>query len=144
MVNCSHGSGAAVTMTHEQKKLMALFTRLVDAPLQLFPHAGGRLNATDRQGVYVIYSSRNRVLHVGRTPKAARGIYQRLTNHLQNQSSFTTKYLAGDGARLRRGCKFRCLVVKNPRHRALLEAYAIGRLCPAHIGDGARSSVRPR
>jgi hypothetical protein len=124
-------------MTHEQKQLRALFVKLTRAPLQLFPRPRRRLDAPDRQGVHVIYSPRGQVLHVGRTPKGIGGIRQRLNNHLHNASSFTTKYLKGDGAKLRRGCKFSCLVVKNTRHRALLEAYAIGRLCPAHIGDGS-------
>jgi hypothetical protein len=32
--------------------------------------------------------------------------------------------------------KFRCVVVENPRLRALLESYATGQLCPAHLGLG--------
>jgi hypothetical protein len=57
-------------------------------------------------------------------------------HHLHNASSFTAKYPDGHGARLRGGYTFRCLAVKEPRRRALLEAYAIGFLCPAHIGLG--------
>src|SRR5262249_12513613 len=84
---------------------------------------------------YVIYSSTGKVLHVGRTLRGLLGIRQRLTNHLQRQSSFTMQYLKGDSSKLR-SCKFRCLVVTNPRKRALLEAYATGYLCPAHLGLG--------
>ena len=124
-------------ITHEQKKLRALLAKLRHAPLQAFPAAHERIDAPEGLGVYVIYNARRQVLHVGRTPKGVGGIRQRLKNHLHNASSFTTKHLNGDGSKLRRGCSFRCLVVKNPRHRALLEAYAIGCLCPAHIGDGS-------
>jgi hypothetical protein len=57
---------------------------------------------------------------------------------MATQSSFTLKYkpLKKDGSCLREGYKFRCLVVQSQRQRALLEALAIGRLCPAHLGLG--------
>jgi hypothetical protein len=102
------------------------------------------MDAPDLQGVYVIYNARGKVLHVGRTPKGAKGLHQRLSNHLHGASSFTIKYLEGHGARLRRGGTFRYLVVASPRLRALLEAYAIGSLCPAHLGVSAASVTKPR
>lgn len=120
----------------EATKVRKLFKKLIRSQLQAFATARKKLIAADGQGVYVIYNPRGKVLHVGRTPRAKGGIAQRLRNHMLNQSSFTTKYLKGDGSILRDRHKFRCLVVKNPRHRALLEAYAIGCLCPAHIGLG--------
>jgi hypothetical protein len=124
---------------HEFNKIDGLFRKLIRAPRRKFPPLGGRLEAPDRQGVYVIYSPSNKVLHVGSTPRARKGIAQRLRNHIASQSSFTLRYLNRDGSRLRNGYGFRCLIVASARQRALLEAYAIGRLCPAHIGLGRRT-----
>jgi hypothetical protein len=62
--------------------------------------------------------------------RGKRGLYQRLNNHLQGASSFVIKALDG----------YRCIAVENNRLRAFLEAFAIGHLCPDHIGDGAALS----
>jgi hypothetical protein len=129
-------------MSREQKAIKTLFVELTRSPLQTFPEPRGRLDTPNEQGVYIIYDPRGRVIHVGRTPSGDGGLRQRLNNHLHGASSFTVKYLKGHGAKLRRDPKrnrnhqYRCLVVKNPRHRALLEAYAVGFLCPAHVGLG--------
>ncbi len=123
-------------MTREQETVKALFTELMHSPLQTFPARRGELKAPVRRGVYVIYSPRKKVVHVGRTPKAKGGIAQRLRDHMSGASSFTTQYLKKQGSKLRGRYKFRCIVVGGRRRRALLEAYAIGRLCPAHIGLG--------
>jgi hypothetical protein len=121
---------------YERRKIDKLFVSLNRAPLREFPAPRKRLDAPTRQGVYVIYSPSGKILHVGSTPRAKKGIAQRLRNHMATQSSFTIKSLGKDGSRLRRGYKFRCLIVPGQRQRALLEALAIGRLCPAHIGLG--------
>ena len=124
-------------MKRESKAVSALFAKLMQAPLQKFPEPRQKLNAPDRQGVYLIYGPRGKVLHVGRTPRAKGGIAQRLRSHLSGNSSFAIRYLDRDGSILRDKHKFRCLAVANPRRRALLEAYAIGHLCPAHLGLGS-------
>jgi hypothetical protein len=118
----------------ELGSLKRVFGELKKAPLTNFPPARKRMEAPDAQGVYIIYSPQGRVLHVGRTPRGKKGLRQRLNNHLHAGSSFTLRYLDGHGARLRNGYKFRCLAVESPRLRALLEAYATGMLCPAHLG----------
>jgi len=123
-------------MTPDQKAVRALYSELMRSTPQTFPVRGEKLHAPDRQGVYVIYDSRDNVVHVGRTPKAKRGIAQRLRNHMAAASSFTNMFLEGNGSKLRGKYTFRCIVVENPKHRAFLEAYAIGHLCPAHIGLG--------
>ena len=115
------------------KKLFGAFKR---APLTEFPPAKGRLDAPDLQGVYVIYSPRGKVLHVGRTLRGKKGLRQRLNNHLQAGSSFVIKHLDSKGSKLREGYKFRCLPVRDDRKRALLEFYALAHLCPEHIGLG--------
>jgi excinuclease UvrABC nuclease subunit len=120
----------------EQNKVTALFEKLTSAAVHRFPKSGEKLDAPIEQGVYVIYSPREQVLHVGRTPSGRKGLRQRLGNHLHGASSFTIRYFNGQGSTLRSGYVFRYLVVKDPRQRALLEAYAIGRLCPAHLGIG--------
>lgn len=50
--------------------------------------------------------------------------------------------MTGMSYKLRGGYGFRYLTVKNPRQRALLEAYAIGVLCPAHIGLGEEALAK--
>ena len=94
------------------------------------------MEAPEAQGVYLIYGPKGRLLHVGRTPRAKRGLAQRLRDHLNGASSFVNQYLGGVGYRLRQGYAYKFLVVRNRRHRAILEALAIGALCPAHIGLG--------
>jgi hypothetical protein len=131
------------------KKVQAKFEKLKQAKRYRFPDPQGRLDdAPTEKGVYVIYGPRNIVLHVGGTPRGKRGIRQRLSNHLHKQSSFTEKseYLKDHGGRthkkrcayVREHCKYSYLVVDGGKHterlRALLEAYAIGHLCPDHIG----------
>ena len=123
-------------MTRNQKNVRAFYTKLIRSKHTKFPSRGEKLHAPNRQGVYVICDPRGAVVHVGRTPKAKHGIAQRLQNHMAGASSFTEKYLKGHGTRLRGKYTFQCLVVKNKKLRAYLEAYAIGRLCPAHIGLG--------
>lgn len=123
-------------MTRNYRTVRALFATLLRAPLQKFPQHREPLNAPRGKGVYVIYDPKGKVVHVGRTPKARGGLGQRLKDHMSGASSFTAHHLKKDGARLRGGYKFRCLVVPDRWLRAYLEAYAIGRLCPAHIGLG--------
>ena len=101
-------------------------------PMQSFPKARSTPNAPKKGGVYVIHGPTGTVLHVGK----GCDISQRLHDHLFNRSAFTTKYLSGNGRILRKGHFFRCLVVSDARKRALLEALAIGKLCPKHIGHG--------
>ncbi len=131
--NCSE-------MTSEQKTVRAQFNELRRAPLYTFPAPRKKLDAPDRLGVYLIYSPQDKVLHVGRTYRGKSGLAQRLRNHMAGASSFTSQYLKGHGSKLRDGYKFRCLVVEDPRLRALLEAYAVGCLCPAHIGLSQHAS----
>jgi hypothetical protein len=128
--------GGTPMSNRERNAIRTLFTKLRRSRLEKFPEPHGRLKASDKQGVYIIYDPRGKVLHVGRTPSGAGGIRQRLGNHLHNASSFTNKYLKGHGEKLRGTHSYRCSVVENQRRRALLEAYAIGYLCPAHIGLG--------
>jgi hypothetical protein len=121
-------------MTRDQRIVRALFAQLRRAPLKKFPKLREALDAPTGLGVYMIYDPEGRVAHVGRTPRAAGGIAQRLRNHMGGASSFTRKNLKGDGSKLRGKYRYRCIEVKTKRHCALLEAYAIGSLCPMHIG----------
>lgn len=125
--------------SREQDRIEELFKALVKASRIRFPVRRAALEATKGQGVYLIFSPKGRVLHVGMTPRAQHGIWQRLRGHLATQSSFTYTYMKANGSKLRSGYFYSYLVVKNRRQRALLEALAIGRLGPAHIGH---SSVR--
>ncbi|WP_155809323.1 hypothetical protein [Bradyrhizobium sp. URHA0013] len=124
--------------TKDAGSVRSLFTELKKTKPKAFPKVGMRLEAPNEQGVYVIYSPSGKVLHVGRTYRGTNGLRQRLANHLHAASSFTEQYLKGHGARLRSGYKFAFLAVPQPRQRALLEALAIGLLCPAHLGLGEK------
>lgn len=75
---------------------------------------------------------------MGRTTRAQNGLRQRLFGHLNGRSSFTRVFFARDGSQLRAGYRYKVLVVSDPRIRALLEAYAVGRLCPQHLGLGLK------
>jgi hypothetical protein len=122
----------------EPQRIETLFRKLRRAEIKRFPPSRKSIDAPDLKGVYITYDPDGKVLHVGSTPRARKGIRQRLCDHLASQSSFTQKWFKGrrKGARLREGYGFGYLPVAEPRHRALLEALAIGRLCPAHIGHG--------
>jgi hypothetical protein len=131
-------------MRTELDNVKAKFAELIHSPLRCFPQSGARFTETNKRGVYVIYGPRGKVLHVGGTPRGKRGIFQRLFNHLHGQSSFTNKsqfLKKHGGSRLkdrytyvREHCTYRCLPIQNERLRVVLEAYAIGHLCPDHIG----------
>jgi hypothetical protein len=124
-------------MRGEPKAVKAKLHQLLRMPMVRFPAAGERLDVPDVHGVYIIYDLKGRVAHVGRTIRGKRGLYQRLNNHLQGASSFVIKALSGHGRRLREGYKYRWIAVEDSRLRALLEAFAIGQLCPEHLGDGS-------
>jgi hypothetical protein len=70
------------------------------------------------------------------TVRGRKGLRQRLNNHLHGASSFVFKAFKGKGAKLREGFKFRLIAIEDHRLRALLEAYAVGQLCPDHLGHG--------
>ena len=127
-------------MSRESSTIRELFGRLRAAPQIPFPAVGKRLAVPDTHGVYVIYAPRGAVLHVGRTLRGKRGLQQRLNNHLHGASSFTNQYLDGNGTKLRGTHKFTFLEVANARTRALLEAFAVGTLCPKHLGVGENAA----
>ena len=128
----------------ELKQLQRLFGRLISMPRYKFPLAGGSITAPTDKGVYVIYGPRRKPSHVGGTPRARNGIAQRLRDHLAGRSSFVIKYLDSDPSRLRGCYEYQCLAVPDKRIRALLEAYAIGQLCPAHIGHGLEQDAHEK
>jgi len=121
-------------MTTESKKI----ERLLAQPQITFPERGQPLAAPCAQGVYIIRKDR-RVMHVGRTVRGKKGLYQRLRNHLSGQSSFTKTSLGGRGHELRGVYTYQYLEVEDARQRALVECYAAGVLCPAHLGVGQGS-----
>ncbi len=120
----------------EPERIRELFILLLQSPIQNFP-TRGKLTENEvscEKGVYIIYNPAGVVSHVGNTPRGREGICQRLNNHLQGSSSFSKKFLAQNHISLRNGHSFRYLIVDSARDRVLLEALAIGGLCPEHIG----------
>jgi hypothetical protein len=82
-------------MKGEPEVIKAKFGQLVRSRMELFPKAGERLDAPDNHGVYIIYSPKGRVAHVGRTVRGKKGLHQRLNNHLHGTSSFVRKSARG-------------------------------------------------
>src|SRR5262249_28862599 len=125
----------------ERREILRLFRELCRQSRHKFPLQRVKLDAPYALGVYVIYDPTDRVVHVGRTPRAKGGLHKRLYDHLSGASSFTNEYLNGDGSQLRGAYSYQYLEVADARKRALLEALAIGCLCPAHLGLGAGPGV---
>jgi hypothetical protein len=117
-------------MSEESQQIVELFDKLIVAPIRGLESR----DVPNLHGVYVLYAPNGTVLHAGKTRNGKGGLRQRIGNHRNGSSSFVRIFLSGDHSSLRSGHSFRCLVVENARLRALLEAYAIGKLCPAHIG----------
>src|SRR5579871_3520431 len=90
---CAVSPEGAVHMHREQARLSELFARLVSEQKRKFPPPRGRLRAPTARGVYVIYDPRGRPAHVGGTPRAKKGIAQRLRDHLAGRSSFVIRHL---------------------------------------------------
>ena len=128
-------------MSREIAAIRALYQKLLRAPRVKFPTAGKRLEASSKHGVYIIYSPRGAVLHVGRTVRGKNGLRQRLYNHIQGNSSFSIQFLSGRGSLLRGNHAYAVLEVASARTRALLEAYAVGSLCPKHLGLGESAAA---
>lgn len=124
----------------ESALIQRLYRRLLKATRFSFPPPRGALSAPNQHGVYLVFNSDGDVAHVGRTVRGGEGLHRRLTNHLHGKSSFARKYLSGHVAELRNGYTFAYLEVPDSRQRALLEAYAVGRLCPLHLGVGEMTS----
>src|SRR5688572_1729124 len=95
-----------VSMSREQSSIRKLFLQLRKAPLISFPQVGQPLAISDKHGVYIIYSPRGAILHVGRTLRGKKGLRQRINNHLHGASSFTIQFLKGKGSKLRENYKF--------------------------------------
>jgi len=120
----------------ECEKIMLLHKELINSKNHLFPTKGTAVNVTEKQGVYIIYSPKGEVLHVGTTKRGKGGLNQRLNNHRNGSSSFSKKYLKPNNINLSDNYMFKYIVVEEGRKRAFLEALTIGLLCPKHIGTG--------
>jgi hypothetical protein len=121
----------------ERRVIAELYRSLLDQEVCLFPPAKGNLKAPNNaHGVYIIRDSSEHIVHVGRTYRGKRGLWQRLNNHLQGKSSFVKVFLKGKKWLLRESYTYQLLKVAHPRKRALLENLAAGLLCPEHLGVG--------
>jgi hypothetical protein len=122
-------------------RIRRLFKKLLAQPSHPFPQRGIGIDAPTAHGVYVIKKARV-IWHVGRTTRAKNGLKQRLTGHLRGKSSFMDKKFKRKGDKLRSGFVYQYLKVKDHKHRAILEAYAAGCLCPRHFGTSEGSVVQ--
>ena len=128
----------------EQTSVKTLYRQLGRSRRTLFPKTGERLEAPSKHAVYIIFKPGGTVVHVGRSIRGKKGLRQRLNDHLHGNSSFVSHYapLRGKGSRLRGRYSFSLIEVSRPRTRALLEAYAVGCLCPKHLGVG-KNAAKP-
>jgi hypothetical protein len=124
----------------EPQVIANLFEKLRTSKRLSFPSSGTKLSAPDYHGVYVIYAHDGIVMHVGRTVRGKEGLFQRLNDHLRGKSSFTKATFNRVGAQLRGAYSYSYLEVADPRTRCLLESYAVGSLCPKHLGHGAKAA----
>ena len=116
--------------------IKSLHQELINTKKHSFPQKGTAVSVSEKQGVYIIYSANNEVLHVGTTKRGKNGLNQRLNNHRNGSSSFSKKYLKPNNMKLSDGFMFNYIEVENGRERAFLEALTLGLLCPAHMGTG--------
>jgi excinuclease UvrABC nuclease subunit len=116
---------------------MKLYMGLIESDSLRFS-SSQRVNVSQNQGVYIIYDSLDRVLHVGTTKSAKKGLNQRLNNHRNGQSSFSKNYLKPNSISLDENYKFKFIVENDARKRILLEALTAGLLCPVYIGTGEK------
>ena len=121
----------------EPQNIKQLHNQLVKSTFHEFP-IKGKIQASTKQGVYIVYDDLLRPLHVGKTNGAKNGLNDRLQNHVWNQSSFSKLYMQKNKIVLRAWGKFQFLELEDDRERALLEALTAGLLCPAHIGTGVK------
>lgn len=117
----------------EFKEIKGLFKELKAAPKFMFP-ARGIGQVPSPQGVYFITDPGGTVLDVGKTDGGKEGLVQRIKNQIEGKSSFSRLYLKPKNIILKNWAYYQFLPVPADRTRALLEHYAIGRLCPDHIG----------
>jgi len=123
-------------MSGEAKHIELLFKLLISQPKHLFPKPRKRIEVPEKQGVYIIYNPKGKVVYVGITKYGQNGLKNRFKNHLYGMSSFSKTYLKNKGSKLRNGFKYQFIVINdaNDRKRLLLEGLATGKLCPIHIG----------
>ncbi len=95
---------------NESEIIKDLFEKLISSEYHIFP-ARGKINITEKHGVYIIYNPNNEELHVGNTPSGRKGLNQRLYNHISCTGIFYEKYLA------------RMPTKKNPAIRHLTRGY---------------------
>ena len=122
---------------NEPEEVLKLHKELLKSKRYDFPKTG-KVHVSQQQGVYIIFNQENEVLHVGKTDRAKKGLNQRLQNHLRNQSSFSKKYLKPNSINIRLAGRFKYLEIKDDRLRTFVEALTVGKLCPAHVGTGAK------
>lgn len=121
----------------EPQEILKLHKELIASKKFLFPETG-KVIVTNKHGVYIVYSPKEEVLHVGTTKYGKEGLNQRLTNHISKQGVFYREYLKPREIEMRGTHFFRCIEVSNSRTRGLLEALTAGLLCPAHFGTGEK------
>jgi hypothetical protein len=124
-------------MKGEPKAVKAKLAQLLRSPMVPFPPAGERLDVPDLHGVYIIYDPKGQGSPCRPDGSRETRALPEAQQPPQGASSFVVTALDGKGSVLRDGYKYRRISIENSRLRAFLEAFAIGHLCPDHIGDGA-------
>jgi excinuclease UvrABC nuclease subunit len=116
----------------ESKKVKKLVKKLEKAEILAFPEEG-KIELPEVEGVYAIVNKKDEVIHVGKTEGGLGGLFARLNGHLYGKSALRKAYLAPNEINLRNKCGVKWVEVKTERLRYLVEARAIGKLCPAYL-----------
>lgn len=122
---------------NESEEIKLLYKTLVASKYYTFPLLG-KMEASSKQGVYIVYNNNRMPLHVGKTNGGRNGLNQRLHDHVSNRSTFSKLYMQKHKVALRSWGEFQFIEIEDARVRSLLEALTAGLLCPAHIGTGVK------
>jgi excinuclease UvrABC nuclease subunit len=117
----------------EGKKIKKLFKKLCKSEGVLVPKEG-RIELPETEGVYLLLNKKDEVLLVGKTEGGKGGLRSRINSQLFGASPFRKMYLLPSGTDIRKKHYVHCLAIESERDRILVEAYAMGKLCPEFIG----------
>lgn len=117
----------------EGKKIKKLYKKLCQAEGVPVPKEG-RIELPETEGVYLLLNKKDEVLLVGKTEGGKGGLRSRINTQLFGSSPFRKMYLLPSGIDIRKKHFVHWLTIESERDRILVEAYAMGKLCPAFIG----------
>lgn len=104
----------------EPEEILKLHKELLASTFIPFP-VSGVVNVSDKQAVYIVYDTNDKVLHVVTTKGGFKGLNRRLYDHLTRTSTFRKNFVLPNKVVLRNGCKFKYIEVANARREHCLK-----------------------